>query len=480
MIFTSFEFAIFLVLCLTPYYALQWAGYFRLQNGLLLIASYLFYAAWDWRFLSLIAVSTIADYAIGLALARFDHARTRRLLVGASLVINLGILGFFKYADFFAEGLVELLASIGLPLAQQSVGFTLDVVLPVGISFYTFQTLSYTIDIYRRSLSPTRNFLDFALFVAFFPQLVAGPIERAAKLLPQIQQQRHLSWHQWSEGGWLIFWGIFKKVVIADNLAKLVDLVYSTSSTPSGGELWIATYAFAIQIYCDFSGYTDIARGVMKMMGFELALNFRLPYFAANPNEFWQRWHISLSTWLRDYLYVSLGGGARGRARAIFSVFTTMLLGGLWHGAASPFLLWGGYHGVLLGLHRACANPLSRINPTSFVGRNFWLAVRIFATFHLIALGLVIFRSADLAHVASNIALLSGTIEFGSTTAWMMPLAILITPLLVVQIAQARSGDLDVMLRWPLIVRTAFYLLLGFMIVVMGEDGGRPFISFQF
>ena len=297
---------------------------------MLLVASYAFYGAWDWRFLGLIVLSTVVDYVVGMSLAATGDPRRRQFLVTASIVANLGILGLFKYAGFFAKSLVGLGASLGVEIPA----FALDVVLPVGISFYTFQTLSYTIDIYRGTLKPTRRFLDFALFVAFFPQLVAGPIERASRLLPQVLQPRHVTWEKFGSGSWLILWGLFKKVVIADNLAFLVNAVYATDASPTGWQVVAGTVAFAWQIYCDFSGYSDIARGLARLMGFELMVNFNLPYAARSPADFWRRWHISLSTWLRDYLYIPLGGNQGGALRTYRNLGLTMLLGGLWHGAA--------------------------------------------------------------------------------------------------------------------------------------------------
>ena len=291
MFFNSIEFFLFFAVVFGLYVLLSR----RAQNRMLLVASYIFYAAWDWRFLSLLLFSSVVDYWVGSAIGRSSDPRRRKFLVSLSLVSNLGILGLFKYAGFFSQSLQDL---VGQELPQ----FASDIILPVGISFYTFQTLSYTIDVYRGRLEPIRDFLDFALFVSFFPQLVAGPIERASNLLPQICGERQLGWQNIKSGSWLVLWGLYKKVVIADNLGAVVDAVYRSGSEPTSGELLFATYAFAYQIYCDFSGYSDIARGIARMMGFELMLNFRLPYLAANPADFWRRWHISLSTWLRDYL----------------------------------------------------------------------------------------------------------------------------------------------------------------------------------
>jgi D-alanyl-lipoteichoic acid acyltransferase DltB (MBOAT superfamily) len=476
MLFNSFDFAIFLVLCLSFYFALQVAGSRRGQNLMLLLASYLFYAAWDWRFLGLIAISTGVDYYVGLALqASRGHSR-RRALVTLSLVTNLGILGLFKYLNFFADGLRALAGSFGLEIP----GFALTVILPVGISFYTFQTLSYTLDIYRRRLAPTRDLLDFALFVAFFPQLVAGPIERAARLLPQMSGPRRPSWDQFNSGCWLILWGLFKKVVIADNLATMVEAVYGPASTPTPLELLLATYGFAIQIYCDFSGYTDMARGIARLMGFDLILNFRLPYFAANPAEFWRRWHISLSTWLRDYLYISLGGNRLGSWLTYRNLLLTMLLGGLWHGAAWPFVLWGAYHGLWLILHRLARPTLGKIDPASAIGRTGWHALRVVVTFHGVCLGWLMFRADSLQHIGSLLGTAAQGLDPGLALEWLLPLAALTAPLLLMQIAQARSGDLEIALRWPLPARVAVYAAVFLMIAILGEDGGQPFVYFQF
>ena len=298
MLFNSFDFLLFFI----PVLLLQWLLPHKPRNLFLLTASYFFYACWDWRFLSLILLSTVVDFYCGQAIADSSDNRRRKLLVSISVVVNLTILGFFKYFNFFIDSAHEALASLGFSPAT----WHLDIILPVGISFYTFQTLSYSIDVYRGEVKPARKIADFALFVAFFPQLVAGPIERAKNLLPQMLKKPVFSLDQFYEGCWLVFWGLFKKVVIADNLAVIVDRAFNDPSL-TNGELLIALYAFAFQIYCDFSGYTDIARGIAKMMGYELMLNFRLPYFAKNSSEFWHRWHISLSTWLRDYLYIPLG-----------------------------------------------------------------------------------------------------------------------------------------------------------------------------
>jgi D-alanyl-lipoteichoic acid acyltransferase DltB (MBOAT superfamily) len=472
MLFNTFEFALFFAICFGAYLLLPR----RAQNRLLLLASCLFYAAWDWRFLALLLLSTLVDYILGLRIAGTEDPRRRRLFVSISIVSNLSILGFFKYAGFFAESLSGLAALFGLSLPD----FALEIVLPVGISFYTFQKLSYTIDIYRRSLEPTRNLLDFALFVTFFPQLVAGPIERASRLLPQILGNRRVSWEGIGSGAWLVLWGLFKKVVIADNLAPLVDAVYAQGSNPTAAELLVATYAFACQIYCDFSGYSDITRGIGRMMGFQIALNFNLPYGATSPAEFWRRWHITLSTWLRDYVFFSLGGSGAGRWRVPRRIAATMLLAGLWHGAAWPFALWGVFHGAWLILHRMLLPLLQRVAPTSLPGRVGWHALRVGVTFQVVCFSFILFRAESLSQVAVLLGSFAGNFEIGLAAEWLAPFALLVAPLVLMQVAQALTGDLETVLRWPAPLRTAVYLLVFLMILLLGEDGAEPFIYFQF
>jgi len=395
MLFNSWTFAAFLALVLPVYYGLS----HRRQNGFLLAASYVFYGAWDWRFLALLWISTGVDFAVGRALARDGDERRRRLLLSASLAVNLGILGAFKYAGFFVGSAQRLLESAGLAPNLP----ILELVLPVGISFYTFQTLSYTIDVYRGRLEPTPRLLDFALFVAWFPQLVAGPIERASRLLPQITSPRTVADEQWSSGLQLLLWGYLKKVVVADGLARYVDRAFALPEEATPIALWLGVYAFALQIYCDFSGYTDIARGVSRLFGIELMENFRQPYLSRNIAEFWRRWHVSLSTWLRDYLYIPLGGNRRGERRRYANLAITMLLGGLWHGASWTFVAWGGLHGLALAGHRLWRGTRGVGEPPAPDGAAAWvrqLAAGLL-TFHFVALLWVFFRAEDFADAAT-------------------------------------------------------------------------------
>ena len=343
MLFNSYEYALFLIVVLVAYHLLLKR---RLQNVVLLLASYWFYAAWDARFLSLIWISTIVDYTVGLRIqASRDAGRAQRgrYWLGLSLATNLGLLGFFKYYGFFIDSAVDFLQGFGFSASPS----TLSVILPVGISFYTFQTLSYTFDVWRGSLAPTRNALDFALFVAFFPQLVAGPIERASRLLPQIQRDRSVASADVSTGIYLILTGLVRKVVIADTAGLIADKYFADPASHGGLELVVGILLYTLQIYGDFAGYSNIARGSARLLGFELMRNFRHPYFSASVTEFWQRWHISLSTWLRDYLYIPLGGNRRGVRRTYVNLLATMLLGGLWHGASWNFVIWGGLQGSI-------------------------------------------------------------------------------------------------------------------------------------
>lgn len=395
MLFNSLEFLLFLPFVLVVYHNLN----HRWQNRFLVAASCFFYASWDWRFLFPLLASTTIDYwcakKMETQMAAGEPKEARKRYVVFSVVTNLGLLGFFKYYNFFSENLHVLLGRMGMEVDP----WTLNVILPVGISFYTFQALSYTIDVYRGKTHATDSFWDFFLAVLYFPHLVAGPIQRAQNLLAQVTTPRQTSAQQVVDGIHLMFWGFFKKVFIADNLAPLVNQVFSSPS-PDGFETAMATYAFCFQIYCDFSGYTDIARGVAKLMGFEFMLNFNLPYFATNPQEFWTRWHISLSTWLRDYLYIPLGGNRNGESNTYRNLMLTMVIGGLWHGAAWNFVLWGFYHGSLLAIHRYFQAPVDRVFASSTPwGHALSYGVRLFVFFHLTCYGWLLFRATSLQQV---------------------------------------------------------------------------------
>jgi len=343
MLFNSIEYLVFLPIIFFLYWFI-FNKNLQFQNTLLLISSYLFYGWWDWRFLSLIMFSTIVDYFVGLQIDNTKKLNHRKILLITSIIFNLTILGYFKYCNFFIDSWINFISLFGY---QYKSYWSLKIVLPVGISFYTFQSMSYTIDIYKKNLKPTSDFIAFASFVAFFPQLVAGPIERASRLLPKILSKRSFNYKQGVEGFRLIIWGLFKKVIIADSLAWRVDYCFSNYSLLDGGSLILGLVYFSFQIYCDFSGYSDIAIGSAKLFGIELISNFRFPYFSRNIGEFWKRWHISLSSWFRDYVYFPLGGSKKGNLRTIRNIFLVFIISGLWHGANLTFIAWGFCHAVI-------------------------------------------------------------------------------------------------------------------------------------
>jgi alginate O-acetyltransferase complex protein AlgI len=466
MIFNSLSFWAFFVLVFALYLVLPHRG----QNRMLLIASYVFYGFWDWRFLSLIAFTTTVDYFVSHQVYATNDNSLKKRWVTVSLFANLSILGFFKYFNFFADSAQALLAFLGVEMAA----WKLQIILPVGISFYTFQSLSYTMDVYRGHLKPSRSLLDYALYVSFFPQLVAGPIERATNLLPQVENPRKLSWDRAREASWLILWGIFKKVVIADNLATIADSVFNGDVPLNTLNVLIGVYAFAFQIYCDFSGYSDIARGLARLMGFDLMLNFRNPYFARNPSDFWRRWHISLSTWLRDYLYIPLGGNRKGPRRTYINLSLTMLLGGLWHGAAWTFVAWGAYQGALLAIHRAIVGDARRSEKASGI-------LPVIGMFHLACIGWLLFRAQSMGQVGQMVAglLQPAALTLGDLSPWLM-FAFLCAPLWFVQYFQEKTGDMLAPMKLSILPRTALLATIFLMIWTLGNTGSRAFIYFQF
>lgn len=492
MLFNTPEYAVFLAVVVVGYLKVS----HRSQNLLLLAASYLFYAHWDARFLILILVSTIVDYTAGRRIHRADLAdrnhRKKAWLV-ASLTTNLGILGFFKYYGFFAENLNALLATVGLDTSMA----VLDVILPIGISFYTFQTLSYTIDVYRGRIDPVDDPTDFALFVAFFPQLVAGPIERASHLIPQIRRPRIVTAEHWQKGILLILTGLVRKVVIADTAGILVDRYFAAPGSYSSLQLLTGLVLYSIQIYGDFAGYSNIARGSAQLLGFDLMRNFRHPYFARNPSDFWRRWHISLSTWLRDYLYIPLGGNRRGASRTYVNLMLTMLLGGLWHGASWNFVLWGFLHGLYLALHRMLVRERSLLpsereerlkerreeivhqtGEGPEMGRISGDGVAEgIAMFSLVTFTWLFFRSPDTQTTWAFLRGL-GSFTFGGG-ADLAPLLLLATLVLVIDIPQAASRDEYVFLRLRAPVR-ALLAAGSVVLLLLSGQVGDAFIYFQF
>jgi len=395
MLFNSLDFAIFLPIVFILYWFVI-NKKLRLQNLLIVVSSYVFYGWWDWRFLSLILFSTLVDYTVGLRLSKEENDTKRQFLLWTSIVVNLGFLGFFKYYNFFLDNFVMAFSFFGHPINPQG----LNIILPVGISFYTFQTLSYTIDVYKKKLEPTNNFIAFASFVSFFPQLVAGPIERATNLLPQFYKKRVFNYNRAVDGLRQILWGMFKKVVIADNAAEYANLIFNNSDDYSGSTLTLGALFFAFQIYGDFSGYSDIAIGTSRLFGFNLKQNFAFPYFSRDIAEFWRRWHISLSTWFRDYLYIPLGGSRGGTWMKVRNTFIIFIVSGFWHGANWTFIVWGALNAIyflpLLLLKR------NRQNLGVVAEGKYLPSLREFfnmtTTFALTLLAWVFFRSDNVGH----------------------------------------------------------------------------------
>jgi len=341
MLFNSIDFAIFLPIVFLLYWFVTNRN-LKLQNFLIVAASYLFYGWWDWRFLSLILFSSLVDYFVGIGLLKQENQTKRKILLWTSILVNLGFLGFFKYYNFFLDNFITAFSFFGTEIKANS----LNIILPVGISFYTFQTLSYSIDVYRRKLEPTKDFIAFSAFVSFFPQLVAGPIERAAHLLPQFYKKRTFDYSKAVDGMRQILWGLFKKIVIADNCAEYANLIFNNSADYSGSTLVLGALFFTFQIYGDFSGYSDIAIGTSRLFGFDLMRNFNFPYFSRDIAEFWRRWHISLSTWFRDYLYIPLGGSRGGTWMKVRNTFIIFIVSGFWHGANWTFIVWGALNAI--------------------------------------------------------------------------------------------------------------------------------------
>jgi alginate O-acetyltransferase complex protein AlgI len=395
MLFNSIDFAIFLPLVFI-FYWFAFGKNLKAQNFFIVLASYVFYGWWDWKFLSLIFFSTVIDYVVGLALAKETNNPKRKLLLTASLVVNLGFLAFFKYYNFFVANFIDAFSFFGTEIN----GRTLDIILPVGISFYTFQTLSYSIDVYRRKLEPTRDFIAFSAFVAFFPQLVAGPIERATHLLPQFYKPRMFDYLNAADGLRQILWGLFKKVVIADNCAIYANTIFNNSDQYGGSTLILGALFFAFQIYGDFSGYSDIAVGTSRLLGFDLMQNFAFPYFSRNIAEFWRRWHISLSTWFRDYLYIPLGGSRGGWGLKIRNVLIVFLVSGLWHGANWTFIIWGALHALyflpllLFGKNRVHLDIVAEGRTFPSAGEFFSIAL----TFSLTTFAWIFFRAENVSY----------------------------------------------------------------------------------
>ena len=387
MLFNSIIFLILFSIVVPTYYYLS----IKKRKIFLLVVSYFFYGYWDYRFCSLLLLSTVIDYFTGKYIYLSDDNNLRKRFLYISLLTNLGLLGFFKYFNFFITSFNSTIGVFGYQLDFLHI----NIILPVGISFYTFQTLTYTIDIYRKELNPTKSFVDFALYVSFFPQLVAGPIERAKALLPQIERMPSPTKKQFKEGIALITVGMFKKVMVGDTTGRIVDQIFAQPEYYSSAQVLMGLILFSIQIYADFSGYSSIARGTAKMLGIELMENFNQPYLSANITEFWRRWHISLSTWLKDYLYITLGGNRKGNIRTYVNLMLTMLLGGLWHGANWTFVVWGGLHGVYLSIHKMFLGDKKIKDSYTYSGLNSFIVycVKIIFTHFLVLFTWLFFRA---------------------------------------------------------------------------------------
>jgi alginate O-acetyltransferase complex protein AlgI len=476
MLFNSIDFAIFLTITFIIYWFVINKS-LKLQNFMILIASYVFYGWWDWRFLSLIFISSITDYWIGLNLNKSKSKNKKKLLLYISLIVNIGILGFFKYFNFFIDSFIDLFTTFGFSFNSRS----LNIILPVGISFYTFQTLSYTIDIYRNKLEPTKDIIAFFAFVSFFPQLVAGPIERAVNLLPQFEKTRFFEYDKAVDGLRQILWGLFKKIVIADSCAKNVDFIFAHYDTLSGSVLLLGTIYFAFQIYCDFSGYSDIAIGTARLFGFDLMRNFAYPYFSRDIAEFWRRWHISLSTWFRDYVYIPLGGSYCNKLKRIRNILITFTVSGFWHGANWTFIFWG----FLNGLYYIPLMLLNKQkNHTGIVAQNNFLPsikeiCQIIATFFVTLIAWVFFRAETIQHAFSYL------IHMFSVSIFTLPTSnrrhiILIILLLIFEWLQRDNQhalQISTLDSWA---RNTVYAFVFSLIFFLGNFDKNPFIYFQF
>ena len=480
MLFNSLDFAVFFPI----FFLLYWivAKKLTVRNVLILAGSYLFYGWWDWRFLFLIIFSSIVDFTIGQKIYNATSKKLKKRYLLVSLIVNLGLLAYFKYTNFFIDSFVSSFRLFGTELDS----FSLNIILPVGISFYTFQTLSYTIDIYRDRLKPTKNWLAFFSFVAFFPQLVAGPIERASHLLPQFFKTYSFNYKQVKSGLLLIAFGLFKKMVIADRLAILVNEVYNSPTEYSGIALIIATIFFAFQIYCDFSGYSDIAIGIARTLGFDLMKNFDAPYFAKSITDFWRRWHISLSTWFRDYVYIPLGGSRKGEYRVYLNLFIVFVVSGLWHGAAITFILWGAIHGLIIVAEKAFSNHNFEMKRDRFIPG----AIFTFITFGIVCFAWIFFRAnsfGDSIYIVENLFNFSGNrtglTSLGLAKHELVLSLVVIFLLLIFDFIHRKYNALRLLNKTHFILRNIAYVVIIYLIIIFGiygDDSVSEFIYFQF
>jgi len=473
VLFNSLEFLLFLPIVFILYWVVC-RTHTKQQNFIILVSSYVFYGWWNYRFLLLILLSTCIDYLVGLNLPKQKNQKNKKVLLWVSVLCNLGMLGFFKYYNFFIDSWIDVLNSVGYSVQNT---WSLNIIIPVGISFYTFQTMSYTIDIYRNNLKPTNDFISFASFVSFFPQLVAGPIERATNLLPQILSKRVFNHKIAQQGIRLMIWGMFKKVVIADSLAPLVEDIFTNYQLYDGGTLFLGAVFFAFQIYCDFSGYSDIAIGTAKLFGFELMSNFKFPYFSRNIGEFWRKWHISLSTWFRDYLYIPLGGSKGGKWTSLRNIFIIFIVSGFWHGANWTFIVWGLVHAMLYlpsFVFKTNRKYLSTVIAEHTGFPNFRELFQMLSNFFFVSLAWVFFRSENLTEAVAYLTKM--LTDFSFHVEYKDYFYFYIIPLVILEWIlrkDERLTQVNALYWWGLSL-----ILLFFIVAKFGSQ--QSFIYFQF
>jgi len=476
VLFNSVEFLIFFAVVFTAFWLARGR---ELRIWLLLAASYYFYMSWNAKLAAVVACSSLVDFLVAQALEDSATERKRKVLLLASIVMNLGLLFYFKYANFFLESLHELLAGLGI---HQRIPL-LDVVLPIGISFYTFEAISYTVDVYWRRVQAERNPIHFLLFITFFPRMVAGPIIRAKNFLPQLMRARKFRWARLELGLQYVLMGLFKKMLIADRMACLVDPVFQNPVRYSTAGVWVAMFAYSLQVYCDFSGYSDIAIGTAHMLGFKLPENFNMPYVSRNITEFWRRWHISLSTWLRDYVFISMGGSRGTHLRTMFTLMMTFSLCGLWHGAKWTFVIWGVMQGVMIVSQRGFTG-FCKLRPglEAWMQTGIGVALRIAVTFSAVTLGWVVFRSQDFATIY-EVYLRMFTLQRGAMVRSPVGPGSLTIALVLVAICHllvARGVWKKIACRLPSPVWGLAYAVLAFLICELGLGNRQTFIYFQF
>ena len=477
MLFNSIDFAIFLPVCFVLYWFVTHKN-LRLQNSLIVLSSFIFYGWWDWRFLFLMVGSASIDYFVSILLKKQENKKKRKILLAYSIIANLGILAFFKYFNFFVDNFIDVFTLFGTKFNP----ITLNIVLPVGISFYTFQALSYTIDVYRKKLEPTNSIIDYFAFISFFPQLVAGPIERATNLLPQFYKKRIFDYDKAVDGMRQILWGLFKKIVVADGCAEYVNNIFGNYTEHSGSSLALAAILFGFQIYCDFSGYSDIAIGTARLFGFNIMQNFAFPYFSRDIAEFWRRWHISLSTWFRDYVYIPLGGSKGNNTIKIRNIFVIFLLSGFWHGANLTFIVWGALNAIyflpllLFGKNRNNLNIVAEGKLLPSIKE----IIQITATFGLTTFAWIFFRSKSLTDAFSFIGHIFSPDFFTMPVVYLKVLIFILILVIIEWIQRKKRHALDFEgLILPSWFKISIYVGLSYLIMTFGTIN-QSFIYFQF